>query len=203
MQPAKLSELLVIVLITLILLGQISMDLSTKPKRHRYPIEIINSGVWSYHRFNDSYRDVAERLAFRGIQVSHETIRKWCNKFSNTFSDFIKKQQREPTDKWHLDEMNITVNGEYFILRHAVDSEGLELNIFVQKRRNKKAAIRFLRGLLGNYPDPRVLISDKLSSYTRPVNNMIANTEHRSHNDLNNRVENAHQNRREERRTLW
>ena len=173
--------------------GYTSMDLSIKPKRHRYPAEIISSAVWSYHRFNDSYRDVAERFAFRGIQVSHETIRKWCNKFATSFTEVIKKKQRKPTDKWHLDEMNIKINGVAFILWRAVDSDGLELDIFVQKRRNKKAAIRFLSRLLGSYPAPRVLVSDKLASYTKPVKKMMPNTEHRRHKGLNNRVENAHQ----------
>ena len=65
-------------------------------------------------------------------------------KFAAHFSDVIKKQQRKPKDKWHLDEMSIKINGEYFVLWRAVDSEGLEREVFLQKRRNKKAAIRFL-----------------------------------------------------------
>ena len=90
------------------------MDLSIKPKRHRYPASIISFAVWSYHRFNDSYRDVAERLAFRGIIVSYESIRKWCQKFASSFRDIIKKRERKPTDKWHMDEMYLTVNGKKF-----------------------------------------------------------------------------------------
>ena len=76
-------------------------------------------------------------------------------------------------DKWHLDEMNMKVNSEVFILWRAVDSDGLKLDIFVQKRHNKKAAIRFLSRLLGSSPTLRVLVSNKLVSYTKPVNKMM------------------------------
>ena len=79
-------------------------------KHHRYPVLIISQAVWLYHRFNHSYRDVHEQLAFRGIIVSHETIRTWSIKFSCHFKDVIKKRERKPTDKWHLDEMTLRVN---------------------------------------------------------------------------------------------
>ena len=77
---------------------------------------IIGQAVWQYHRFNQSYRDVREQLLYRGIDVSHETIRSWCYKFGKKFEKVIKKKQRKVTDKWHLDEMTMKVNGEYFIL---------------------------------------------------------------------------------------
>jgi len=105
----------------------------------------------------------------------------------------IKKRERNPSDKWHLDEMIVKINGEAFILWRAVDSDGFELDIFLQKRRDKKAAIRFLLRLLGSYPKPRVMITDKLRSYKKPIKSLCPQTEHRSHKGLNNRVENAHQ----------
>ena len=86
-----------------------------------------------------------------------------------------------------------TVNGEPFILWRAVDSDGFELDVFLQKRRDKKAAIRFLIRLLGSYPQPRVIVTDKLRSYKKPIRYLCPHTEHRSHKGLNNRVENAHQ----------
>ena len=161
--------------------------------RHRYPVFVIGYAVWLYHRFNNSYRDIEEQLAYRGIIVSYEAIRSWCIKFTDHFKDIIKKQERKPTDKRHLDEMNVRINGEPFILWRAVDSQGQELDIFLQKRRNKKAAIRFLTRLLGNYPTPRVIVTDKLKSYNKPIKSMCKNTEHRSHKGLNNRAENSHQ----------
>ena len=163
------------------------------PSRHRYPMMIIGQAIWQYHRFNQSYRDVREQLLYRGIDVSHETIRSWCYKFGKEFEKVIKKKQRKVTDKWHLDEMTMKVNGEYYILWRAVDSEGYELDVFLQKRRNKKSAIRFLSRLLQSYPVPRVIVTDKLKSYIKPIKAMCRSTEHRSHKRLNNRVENAHQ----------
>ena len=169
------------------------MHLTKSPKRHRFPVSIISIAVWRYHRFNLSYRDIQEDLGYRGIMVSHESIRAWCNKFADHFKTVIQKRSRKPKDKWHLDEMTIKINGEYFILWRAVDSDGYELDVFLQKRRNKKSAIRFLRRLLGCYPVPRVIITDKLKSYIKPIRNMCHDTDHRSHKGLNNRVENAHQ----------
>lgn len=166
-------------------------DLS--PKRHRFPRCIISYAIWRYHRFNDSYRDIQECLAYRGIEVSHESIRLWCIKFGAVFRDVIQKRERKPTGKWHLDEMNIKINGQAFILWRAVDSEGYELDVFLQKRRDKKSAIRFLSRLLGQYQPPRVVITDKLKSYIKPIKHMMKLAEHRSHKRLNNRVENAHQ----------
>ena len=167
--------------------------MNQKPKRHRYPASIISFAVWSYHRFNDSYRDVSERLAYRGIIVSYETVRLWSKKFSNLFINVIKKKERKPTDKWHLDEMNLKLNGERFVLWRAVDADGMELDVFLQKRKNKKSAIRFLSRLLGSYPSPRVIVTDKLPSYVKPIKNMMPKSDHRRHKGLNNRAENAHQ----------
>jgi putative transposase len=169
------------------------MTLSVSPPRYRFPLSIICQAVWAYHRFNHSYRDIQDELAFRDINVSHETIRKWCIKFANHFRDVIKKKERKSSDKWHLDKMCIKINGDPFILWRAVDSNGYELDIFLQKRRNKQAAIRFLSRLLNSYPIPRVIVTDKLKSYIKPIKMMCRQTEHRSHKGLNNRVENAHQ----------
>jgi putative transposase len=168
-------------------------SLDQKPKRHRFPVEIISYVVWSYHRFNDSYRDVKERLLYRGISVSHEAIRTWCLKFGSRFCHVIKKREPKPADKWHLDEMAVKLNGESYYLWRAVDSEGYELDVFLQKRRNKRAATRFLSRLLGSYPKPRVIVTDKLKSYNKPIKHMCKGTDHRQHKGLNNRVENAHQ----------
>lgn len=169
------------------------MFLNHPPKHHRFPVSIISHAVWRYHRFNDSYRDIKEELAYRNIIVSHETVRSWCNKFGSHFKEVIRKRERKPKDRWHLDEMTIKINGVYFILWRAVDADGYELDIFLQKRRNKKSAIRFLSRLLGTYPSPRVMVTDKLRSYIKPISQMCPTTEHRSNKSLNNRAENSHQ----------
>lgn len=145
------------------------MHITQAPKRHRFPASIISHTVWLYHRFNNSYRDVQEQMEYRGIILSHETVRFWCCKFVVYFQDVISKRERKLTDKWHLDEMNIKIKGEVFILWRAVDSEGHELEVLLQKRRNKKSAIGFLSRLLGNYPCPRVIVTDKLRSYIKQL----------------------------------
>jgi putative transposase len=92
------------------------MELGQKLKRHRFPVTIISQAVWLYHRFNHSYRDVQEQLAFRGIILSHETIRDWSIKFASNFKGVMKKRERKSNDKWHLDEMAVNINGEPFVL---------------------------------------------------------------------------------------
>ncbi len=79
--------------------------------------------------------------------------------------------------------MLVKLNGEKFWLWRAVDRDGYELDVFLQKRRNKRAAIRFLSRLLGSYPKPRVIVTDELKSYTKPVRHMCRGTEHRQHKD--------------------
>jgi len=125
--------------------------------------------------------------------LHHEIVRDWCLKFANHFRDVIKKHERKPRDKWHLDEMTVKINGDPFVLWRAVDSEGIELDVFLQKRRNKKAAVRFLSRLLRSYLSPRVIVTDKLKSYNKPIKYLCPQTKHRTQKRLNNRGENAHQ----------
>ena len=103
--------------------------LEERLKGYRFPLEIIDYCVWSYHRFNDSYRDIQERLAFRGLDISHETIRTWCLRLAAHYVTVIRKQAHKPTDKWPLDERVIKINGERYVLWRAVDSTGHELDI--------------------------------------------------------------------------
>ena len=175
--------------------------LTQKPKRYRYPAEIISYAIWIYHSLNTSYRDAEEMLRYRGILVSYETVRAWSNNFGKSFAYVIKKKESKPTDKCHLDEMIIKINGVKFILWRAVYSNGHELDVFLQKRKNKKAAIRFLTRLLGSYPSPRVIVTDKLQSYTKPIKYMTK-ADHRRHKGLNNRVDNAHQPTRRKEKSL-
>jgi putative transposase len=149
-----------------------------------------------------SFRDVQEQLAYRGIMVSHETVRKWCLKFSRQLKDVLQKRERQVSDKWHLDEMSLRINGESFVLWRAVDEHGMELDVFLQKRRNKTSAIRFLGRLLQHYQSPRVIITDKLRSYQQPIKRMSPKASRRSHKELNNRAENFHQPTRSKEKSL-
>ncbi len=116
--------------------------------RHRFPAEIIGHAVWLCFRFTLSYRDVEELLAYRGIFVSNETIRQWCLKFGQTYANELRRHQPQPGDKWHLDEVYLTINGKIHYLWRAVDQQGKVLDILVQSRRNRLAEKRFFRKLL-------------------------------------------------------
>src|SRR3954447_22045320 len=133
---------------------------------HRFPPELISYTVWLYFRFPLSLRMVEEMLAFRGIEVSHETIRQWGLKFGQEFANIIRRRLPRPGDKWHLDEVVLKIAGKKHYLWRAVDQHGVVLDVLVQSRRDKKAAKRLLRKLLKRQcRAPRVMITDKLGSY--------------------------------------
>src|ERR1700750_1658065 len=133
---------------------------------YRYPAEIISYAVWLYFRFPLSLRMVEEILAARGISVTYETIRQWGLKFGREFANRIRRRAPQRGDKWHLDEVVITIAGKKHWLWRAVDQEGFVLDVLVQSRRDKRAARRLFRTLLKKQGcAPRVLITDKLRSY--------------------------------------
>lgn len=132
--------------------------------RHRFPAEIISHCVWLYDRLPISYREIEEVMAMRGVLLSYETIRRWCLKFGPTFAKALRRRRPRPGDKWHMDEVFLTINGTTHYLWRAVDQDGNVLDILVQGRRNAVAAKRFFRKLLeGACCVPRVLITDKLA----------------------------------------
>jgi putative transposase len=135
-------------------------------KPYRFPIEIISHAVWLYFRFCLGYRDVEELLFARGVTVTYEAIRKWCRKFGQPDANELRHRRPKPGDKWHLDEVFLTINGKRFYLWRAVDQEGNILDILVQRRRDKKAAKTFFRKRLkGLTYVPRVIVTDQLKSY--------------------------------------
>jgi putative transposase len=172
-------------------------------KHHRFPIEIISHGVWLYFRFCLSYRDVEELLFARGIIVTYEAIRKWCRKFGQAYANQLRHRRPRPGDKWHLDEVFLTTQGERHYLWRAVDQDGHILDILVQHRRDKQAAKKFFHTLLkGLKYVPRVMVTDKLKSYDAAKREMLPSVEHRQHRYLNNRAENSHQPTRQRERRL-
>lgn len=170
---------------------------------YRYPAEIISHAVWLYFRFTLSYRDVEEVLAGRGILVTYETVRQWCLKFGQAFANTLRHRQPRRGDKWHLDEVYLSINGRRYYLWRAVDQDGYVLDILVQPRRDKRAAKRFFRKLLkGLCYVPRVLVTDKLKSYEAARKELIPGIEHRQHKGLNNRAELSHQPTRQRERQM-
>jgi putative transposase len=172
-------------------------------KRHRFPAEIISHCVWLYYRFSLSYRDVEELMADRGVTLSHESVRYWCRKFGQVYANRLRRRRPRPGDKWHLDEVFLSINGERQYLWRAVDQDGHVLDILVQRRRDKHAAKKFFRKLLkGLTYVPRVIITDQLKSYEAAKREILPGVEHRQHRYLNNRAENSHQPTRQRERTM-
>jgi putative transposase len=171
-------------------------------KRHRFPTEIISHCVWLYYRFGLSFRAVEELLFERGVELSYETVRRWCLRFGGTYARRLKRRRARPGDKWHLDEVFLNIGGERRYLWRAVDQHGNTLDILVTSKRDKQAAKRFLRKLLRDNAKPRVIVTDKLRSYGAALKELLPSTEHRQSRYLNNRAENSHQRTRRRERAL-
>jgi putative transposase len=170
---------------------------------HRFPPEVIGHAIWLYFRFPLSLRMVEEMLAARDILVSHETVRQWSLKFGQAFANQIRRRLPHPGDKWHLDEVVITIAGTRHWLWRAVDQDGIVLDVPVQSRRDKRAAERLPRRLLKRQGrPPRVLVTDKLASYPAATKELLPGVEHRRHKGLNNRAENSHQSTRRRERQM-
>ena len=163
-------------------------------KRHRFPPEVIRQAVWLYFKFTLSLRDVEEILAERGIDVSYETVRCWAEKFGGAIAANIRRTRPRPGSVWHLDEMVVRINGKRMFMWRAVDAEGEALDVLVQKRRNKRAAIKLLRKLLrkqGYAPDE--IVTDGLASYGAALETLGGRSRHRPGRlSDNNRAENSH-----------
>jgi putative transposase len=175
---------------------------------HRFRAAVISCAVRWYFRFQLSLRDIEELLFERGVTVSYETVRRWCDKFGAGFAHRVKAARRRPGTTWHLDEVFVTLRGEPYLLWRAVDQHGAELDIMLQKRRDKDAAKRFFRRVLASCAEaPRKIVSDQLRSYPA-AKAEIAELAHVKHvfvkagARVNNRAENSHQPTRERERRM-
>jgi putative transposase len=170
---------------------------------YRYPSQIISHAVWLYHRFTLSLCDIEELLAARGITVSYETVRNWCDKFGQRYCSQIRKSRGQLGDTWYLDEVFIKINGAVHYLWRAVDQDSDELDIIVQKRRNKKAAMKFFRKLLkGQQAAPLKIVTDKLRSYSAAKREIMPSVDHSTQQYENNRCELSHQPGRQQERQM-
>jgi putative transposase len=170
--------------------------------RHHFPPAIIRHAVWLYVRFTLSYRDVEDLLAERGLDMSYETVRRWVLKFGPLFARELRRRRPRPTSQWHLDEMAVMIAGRQFWLWRAVDDEGEVLDLLVQRRRDKAAAVKLMRKLLKKQGfAPAVLVTDKLRSYGAARSEIGLSARHEQGLRKNNRAENSHQpTRRRERK---
>ncbi len=178
---------------------------STAPSYHgyRFPPAIISHAVWLYHRFCLSFRDAEDLLAQRGILVTYETIRHWCQTFGPAYARRLRHRRGRMGDTWYLDELFVTIQGRQHYLWRAVDEDGDVIDILVQSRRDRRAAARFFRKLLkGQGREPRRLITDKLRSYAAAHRTVMPSVIHSTRQYENNRAEVSHQPTRRRERHL-
>ena len=159
--------------------------------------EVIGLAVMAYIRYPLSLRQVEDILFERGIDICHEAVRLWWNRFGPMFAAEIRKRRiyhRSYSQwRWHLDEVFIRINGEMHYLWRAVDHEGEVLEVFATKQRDRKAALRFLKRAMKRYGRPRAIVTDRLRSYAAAMK--VIGVEDRQICDQwrNNRAENSHQ----------
>ena len=159
--------------------------------------EVIRSAVMLYVRYPLSLRQVEDLLFERGIDICHETVRYWWNRFGPLFAAEIRRRWVDhhwySNWRWHLDEVFVRINGETHYLWRAVDHEGEVLEVLATKRRDRRAALRFLRRAMKRYGRPATVVTDGLPSY-RAAMTVIGNAAARTCGRwLNNRAENSHQ----------
>ena len=157
--------------------------------------EIIRLAVMMYIRYPLSLRQVEDLLSERGIDICHETVRFWWNRFGPLFAAEIRKRRihHHSHSNWHLDEVFVRINGETHYLWRAVDHEGEVLEVFATKRRDRKAALRFMKRAMKRYGRPRSIVTDRLRSY-RAALKIIGNVDNQTRQRrFNNCAENSHQ----------
>ena len=170
---------------------------------YRIPAEIISHAVWLYHRFCLSFRDVEDLLAQRGITVSYETICRWCQTFGLDYARTLRRRGGQLGDTWYLDEVFVTFHGRRQYLWRAVDQDGDLVDILVQTRRDRHAAVRFFRKVLkGQGRSPHRLITDKLRSYSAAHRTVMPSVVHSTQQYENNRAEVSHQPTRQREREM-
>lgn len=159
--------------------------------------EIIRLEVMMYVRYALSLPNVEDLLAERGIDICHETVRHWWNRFGPLFAAVVRKQRVRRVKgfrqwQWHLDEVYVTINGEMHYLWRAVDQEREVLESYVTKKTDKQAALTFMKWTLKHHGSPETITTDGLRSYRAAIT-MLGNTEkHEVGRWANNRVENSH-----------
>ncbi len=162
---------------------------------YRFPPLIISHAVWLYHRFSLSFRDVEDLLAERGMIVSYETICQWCRKFGSEYARRLKRKEGQLGDFWYLDEVFLKIQGQQQYLWRAVDQDGDTIDILVQSRRDRHAAIRFFRKLIKGqgHQGPNRLVTDKLGSYGAAHREIMPTVTHDTRRWANNRAEVSHE----------
>jgi putative transposase len=156
--------------------------------------EIIRLAVMLYIRFPLSLRNFEDLLHERGIEISHETVRYWWNRFGPMFAAEIRGRRVEAMRacrqwQWHLDEVYVKINGVTHYLWRAVDHEGEVLESTVTKTRDRKAALRFLKKSMKRHGRPETIVTDRLRSYGAALKDLGRGDDREMGRWLNNRAE--------------
>jgi len=159
--------------------------------------EVIRLVVLMYVRFPLSLRNVEDLLFERGIDLCHETVRLWWNRFGPLFAGEVRRQRASCMRgfrhwRWHLDDMYVKLNGEMVYLWQAVDHEGEILESYVTKTRDKKAALAFMKKALKRHGSPDAITTDGLRSYGAALSELGSREKQEVGRWANNRVENSH-----------
>ncbi len=158
--------------------------------------EVIRLTVMMYIRYPLSLRQVEDMLFERGIDICHETVRFWWNRFGPMFAAEIRKRRIHHRSyscwRWHLDEVFVRINGETHYLWRAVDHEGEVLEVFATKRRDRRAAPKFLKRAMKRYGRPHSIVTDRLPSYHAAMMSIGVHRRQECRRWLNNRAENSH-----------
>jgi len=159
--------------------------------------EVIRLVVMMYVRFPLSLRNVEDLLFERGIDICHETVRFWWNRFGPMFASEIRRQRVSRMRgcrnwRWHVDEVFVKIHGERHYMWRAVDHEGEVLESYVTKKRDKSAALAFFKRTLKRHGRAEAIVTDGLRSYPAAMR-MLGNLDRREIGRWkNNRVENSH-----------
>jgi putative transposase len=159
--------------------------------------EIIRLAVMLYIRFPVSLRNVEDLLHERGIEISHETVRYWWNRFGPSFAAELRRKRVDRTRgrkhwRWHLDEVFVKINGATHYLWRAVDHEGEILESVVIKARDRKAALKLLKKSMKRHGRPETIVTDRLRSYGAALKDLGRGDDREMGRFLNNRAENSH-----------
>jgi putative transposase len=160
--------------------------------------EVIRLVVMMYVKYPLSLRNVEDLLSERGIDISHETVRFWWNRFGPMFAAEIRKTRMAqmrgyPQWRWHLDEVFVKINGRLRYLWRAVDHEGEVLESVVTAKRDKAAALKFLKRIMKKYGRSQTVVTDGLCSYPAAMKELGMADRREVGRRLNNRAENSHQ----------
>jgi transposase-like protein len=158
----------------------------------RFPPEIIVLAVRWYLRYGLSYRDVAELMAERGIEVDHVTVYRWVQRFTPLLADAARPCRHAVGDRWYVDETYVKVGGRWRYVYRAIDQHGQIIDVYLSARRDIQAARRFFAGALGSHGEPAEVVTDRAWTLRAVIDELVPAAFHNTEQYANNRIEADH-----------